>query len=502
MASYEPQSSSASSSTKTPINLLRGWPHPSLLPTTLIRSAAQEALSDPSTSTPGLLYGPDPGYEPLRESIAKWLTDFFHPHLKTDSQDEGKEKGVAGSADRIAITGGASQNLGSILNVYTDSSYTRSVWVIAPAYFLAFRIFEDAGLEMRAVPEEDEGVDIGYLKTEMEKVERQASKGDVSTPAFKGSKSRPWAKVYRHIIYCVPTFANPSSRTMTLQRRKDLVALAREFDALVVCDDVYDLLQWPTDPSASRLETQRTAHLPRLVDVDRKLSGHSGDGFGNVCSNGSFSKLAGPGLRVGWCEGTTKFAHGISQVGTTKSGGAPSQLTSTYINVLLEKGELQAHIRNVLLPAYSRRYAKLVGAIQKELVPLGFVLPEHNAAMKDVQGGYFTWLTLPSSLPSTSKHHSSAAEGLAERCLAEENVTIAPGKIFEVPNDNGKVSFGNSIRLCWSWEDEDKLEEGIVRIARVAKAMIAKSHTETEEDEEKRGSGIRKGYILVEKAKG
>ncbi|KAK1020187.1 Valine--pyruvate aminotransferase [Friedmanniomyces endolithicus] len=61
----------------------------------------------------------------------------------------------------------------------------------------------------------------------------------------------------------------------------------------------------------------RTAHLPRLVDVDRDLEGGAdrpdADGFGNVCSNGTFSKIAGPGVRVGWVEGTDKFTYGVSQ---------------------------------------------------------------------------------------------------------------------------------------------------------------------------------------------
>ncbi len=54
---------------KSPINLLRGWPNPSLLPVAQIKAATAAALSQPDVSTPGLLYGPDPGYEPLRESI-------------------------------------------------------------------------------------------------------------------------------------------------------------------------------------------------------------------------------------------------------------------------------------------------------------------------------------------------------------------------------------------------------------------------------------------------
>ena len=294
--------------TDTPINLLRGWPAPSLLPADLIKISANKVLNSLEVSTDALLYGPDPGYEPLRKNIAKWLTSFYRP--------------TAGSIDakRICITGGASQNLGCMLNVYTDPEYTRNIWIVAPAYFLAFRIFEDAGFgnKMRAVPEDEEGLDIEFLRKQIETSEQSAKERGVERPKYKPERTR--AKVYKHIIYCVPTFANPSSRTMTYERRKDLVMLAREYGALIVCDDVYDFLQWPSDTStgfSDRLKTLETAHLPRIVDIDRELHPRPGkestDGFGNACSNGSFSKIAGPGIRVGWVEGTEKFAYGVSQ---------------------------------------------------------------------------------------------------------------------------------------------------------------------------------------------
>lgn len=128
--------------------------------------------------------------------------------------------------------------------------------------------------------------------------------------------ARPWGKIYRHIIYAVPTFSNPSSKTMTLRRREELVRVARDFDALIVTDDVYDFLQWPSSPNSQTLGLD-TAILPRVVDVDRFLDGGSeregADGFGNAASNGSFSKICGPGLRTGWVEGTPKLAHGVSQ---------------------------------------------------------------------------------------------------------------------------------------------------------------------------------------------
>lgn len=103
---------------------------------------------------------------------------------------------------------------------------------------------------------------------------------------------------------------------MTLRRREELVRVARDYDALIITDDVYDFLQWPSSLSAETLSLDK-AVLPRIVDVDRFLDGGAeragADGFGNAASNGSFSKICGPGLRTGWVEGTEKMAHGVSQ---------------------------------------------------------------------------------------------------------------------------------------------------------------------------------------------
>ena len=102
---------------------------------------------------------------------------------------------------------------------------------------------------------------------------------------------------------------------MTLRRRQDLIEVAREYDALVVTDDVYDQLQWRTSSTSNG--ALGTALLPRLVDIDRTLGGGAervgADGFGNAVSNGSFSKIAGPGCRTGWAEGTPKLSYAVSQ---------------------------------------------------------------------------------------------------------------------------------------------------------------------------------------------
>ncbi|KAF7845968.1 hypothetical protein BT93_L5776 [Corymbia citriodora subsp. variegata] len=285
--------------------------------------------------------------------------------------------------------------------------------------------------------------------------------------------ARPYSKYYRHVIYCVPTFSNPSSRTMSIEHRKELVRIARKFDALILTDDVYDQLQWPASPQDPSENTLVKASYPRIVDIDIELDGGAerpgSDGFGNAMSNGSFSKICGPGVRVGWAEGTAKFAYGVSQTGSSCSGGAPSQLTSTYINHLLQHGTLQKHIHGTLQPAYSKRYLTLVNAVKEDLCPLGVKLPQSN---RDVIGGYFIWLTLPDTVN---------ADEFAQRCQEEANVVVAPGSIFEVPGDES-VRFEHSLRLTFSWVELDEMVEGVRRMRGILESCL-------------RGEGPRSGTI-------
>ncbi|RYP91318.1 hypothetical protein DL770_002552 [Monosporascus sp. CRB-9-2] len=480
------------------INLMRGWPAHSLLPAEALRAAAQKALSDPSVYQPGLEYGPDQGYQPLREALARWLSAFYSGTGVADTSSSSGGNGNGGKyshapdAGRIVITGGASQSLACLLQSFTDPALTRRVWMLAPCYFLACPIFADAGFagRMRAVPEDAEGVDLGFLERELRAVDAEAEK-DGERKGFKDPG--PYRKIYRHVIYCVPSFANPSGKTMSLARREGLVRLAREFDALVICDDVYDQLQWPvTSPDATTLTIAdelparlTKALLPRLIDIDLSLGPSPHDpspsspahAFGHVVSNGSFSKLSGPGVRTGWTESSAALARGASQTGSTRSGGAPSQLAATVLAELLSSGGLDAHVARTLRPAYRRRHALLLAAVCEHLVgPLGARVSEAvrtpssspSVSGEDlfVYGGYFLWISFPedSGVPP--------ARAVAERCLAEENLVVGAGPRFEVHGDEAAVRFERDLRLCFAWEDEAALVEGVERLARVIRRMM------------------------------
>lgn len=127
---------------------------------------------------------------------------------------------------------------------------------------------------------------------------------------------------------------------------------------------------------------------------------------------------------------------------------------------MLKHGQLQQHVKDVLNPAYASRYAVLTKAVTAQLLPLGFTLPQSD---RNVIGGYFLWLGLPCGLEAVE---------LANHCLKYEQLVIAPGKIFEVTNDCKTINFPHNIRLCWAWEDENRLAEAVSRIARSAQRLL------------------------------
>ena len=167
-----------SSRSQTPIDLFKGWPNPGLLPPRSLKQASNVALSDPQVWTPGLAYGPDEGYLPLRQEVAKWLTNFYEPE---------ETIGI----ETICVTGGASQNLACLLQTFTDPVYTRNVWMVAPTYYLACRIFDDAGFagRIRGVPEDGEGIDIDFLSQGLKQSEAQAQSEGNTHPVWDPSVS-------------------------------------------------------------------------------------------------------------------------------------------------------------------------------------------------------------------------------------------------------------------------------------------------------------------------
>ncbi|KAA8913934.1 pyridoxal phosphate-dependent transferase [Sphaerosporella brunnea] len=405
------------------IDLQKSCQSPRLLPAASIAYACRSVLTDPFAYADSLLPGPPLGSTALRTAITDWLAAFY-----------GEE---AIKVEDICITGGASQGLAAILQKFSDPVYTRSVWLVAPSPRKCVRIFEDAGLEgkIQYVAEDANGIELEALARGMSEAEARATAAVNIRPAFKAPEKYP--KIYKHLIVCQPAFRDPTGATIPLARRKELLTLARRYDALIVADDAADFFSLPDSEEESW-------PLRRLVDLDRETPGRAV--YGNAVSSSSFSTLVAPGCRVGWLQGAPEFVETLGEVGTTVAGGAPSQLAATFVGNLLTTGTLQGLLRDVLLPTFSARRKALVAAAERELVPLGAVLPRQS------KGGWWMWVRLPGWCDGTV---------LCAHLKEEWNILVeyAGGGTFVGMDCDG------CLRLCLAWEEAARLEEGVKRIA-------------------------------------
>lgn len=146
--------------------------------------------------------------------------------------------------------------------------------------------------------------------------------------------------------------------------------------------------------------------------------------------------------------------------GSSRSGGAPSQAVAAMLAGFVKHGHLQQHITKVLQPAYAKRYRLAMDAIKRALVPIGIELPQPD---RSVIGGYFIWFTLPAPL---------SAREISARLKRERNIIIAEGPLFAVYGDERNEELERAVRVCFSWEDEDLLVEGIEILGEVVEQML------------------------------
>ncbi|BFZ64760.1 Valine--pyruvate aminotransferase [Saitoella coloradoensis] len=429
------------------INLQMGWPTESLLPSTSLAKAASEVLlqSNPFTKLPDLNSGRTPAAHPLqygsdlgprstRKVLAEWTSEKYALN---------GEKAV--KSENIVMTPGASYGLMNVLQLCTSphNGYTRRAFCTSPTYFLAAGILQDAGFagRMSAVNEDAEGIDIVALREALEKeeeVRQREGGGDKSTIEAAPRKK----KVFRYVVYCVTTYANPSGQIMSERRRKQLIELARKYDALVISDDVYDFLHYTPLPGG-KIPARLVTH-----DVTTRPSE-----YGNTISNCSFAKLLAPGFRVGWIETASPLlALQLAEGGANHSGGCPSQLNSSIVGHFIQSGALDENIVK-LRHTYGQRSETYRSALSESL-PSG-------TTIQGGEGGYFLWVGLPDGYD---------AREIVKRAKEEFGVQVASGDAFEVPGDERGWG-GKYLRLSLSWCENEEGREGIRRLGEACKAV-------------------------------
>jgi len=345
------------------ISFARGVPAPECLPVEELADCAREVLLRDGPRI--LSYGPSPGYPPLVEWIAE-------------------RHGV--DPARVLLTNGSLQGFVFLAQRLAER---KRVLVELPTYDRPLKILRELGADVVALPMDDEGLAPDALA---------AALRDGEKPAF---------------LYTIPTFQNPSGRTLSTERRRRVVELAREHDVLVLEDDPYGLVRFEGDAPPSLFE----------------LSG------GEVAYSSSFSKTIAPGLRVGYFVLPPELSRALA-----------ATATSTYITpVLLGQATVHEFVRRGNFEPNLERVSGLLGARRDAmLAALDRDLP--SATRSSPEGGYFLWLELAGT---------DVAE-LLERATAA-GVTFVDGDDFGGPP--------GSLRLAYSFVSPAEIDAGVSRLA-------------------------------------
>lgn len=227
-------------------------------------------------------------------------------------------------------------------------------------------------------------------------------------------------------IYIIPDFQNPSGKTWSLEKRKKLVELGNKYDVAIVEDNPYGELRFEGEL------------LPSIKHFDTE---------GRVVYLGTFSKILCPGFRLGWIAASPEV---LNKYILMKQGADLQSSTISQIEVAtyLEKYNIEDHIEKIK-ETYKRRRDLMINVMKEEFPKeIKYTIPE---------GGLFTWVTLPEYMNSRD---------LAVKAL-EKNVAYVPGGSFYA---NG--GHENDMRLNYSAMEDDKIVEGMKRLAEVIKAEM------------------------------
>jgi 2-aminoadipate transaminase len=354
------------------ISLARGVPAPECVPVEELAECARAAIQDDGATI--LSYGAAGGYAPLRRQIAE-------------------EHGV--SPQRVVVTNGSLQGFALLAQVLAGGG--QRVIVEAPTYDRPLKILGSVGAEVVPIRCDDEGLDVDALEAELSRGGR---------PAF---------------VYVIPTFQNPTGRTLSVERRRQLVSLASEHDLLVLEDDPYGAVRFEGDAP------------PTLFELDES---------GRVAYSSSFSKTVAPGIRVGYFVLPERLAHAVESAAAS-TYITPALLSQATVHEFLRRGHLERNLELVRSLLRARRDA-LVSALEDRLGGSG-------ARWNHPEGGYFLWLDLPEGGNARALLHAAEQVG----------VSFVAGPDFYPWAGGGR----SSLRLAYSYASPAQLGEAVRRLA-------------------------------------
>lgn len=372
-------------------NLAELNPDQNLFPVDAFAGSLERVLSRRGPELLG--YGQPTGDLALRALLAR-----FHP---TFGVSEG-----AGDPDEVLVTGGAQQGIDLVLRTFTRSG--DGVAVAIPTYHHLFGLLK--AHDLRVVPlRSDSGGLAGGL--DLDDVERVLARGDV------------------RLLYLMPTFHNPTGRTMDLLERRSLMDVVQHTDVPVLEDEFELDLRF------------RGEELPPLRGLDAR---------GLTATVRTFSKGLFPGVRLGWIHAPTEVLGPMAAI-KRYSDLETSPLLQAALVDFIQSGAVVDYLET-LCTAVEKRHAAAQIALAEHM-PAGFT-------WTDPQGGFALWVEGPPGFDG---------EQLARRA-AVNGVLVSPGRLFHVADRPVP-----GVRLSLSRADEDQVADGIRILGQCARDLLAQT---------------------------
>ena len=376
------------------ISLAGGLPDTSTFPPETF--AAQMTKIAQESSAEALQYGPTEGFDGTKAAIGRVMA----------------AEGMSPDADDIIVTTGGQQALDLIAKTLVDPGDV--VICEAPTYPGAVPVFCSYEAETHQIPIDEDGMRVDELEALMDRLDSEGRK-----PKF---------------IYSVPSFQNPAGVTLSLERRRRLVELARSREVLVVEDNPYGLLRYEG-------EAQPALYLL--------------DGGDYVIYIGTLSKILSPGIRLGWAVAPPPVMEKMA-LGKQATDLCTSTLAQYFALEYFAEDRWRSYVDD-LCEIYRSRRDAMLEALERHF-------PE-QATWTRPEGGMFVWATLPSYIDTSD---------LLAKAL-RENVAFVPGAAAYVDGQRGT----SSMRLNFSGFDEERIREGIRRIGKVVSDQVALYETIT-----------------------
>lgn len=365
-----------------------GSPAAEALPVEIVNEICQKVITREARGVEALQYSKPQGIADLRRAVADKLL---------------APKGVAADPDDIVIVSGGLESMNLICQVFINPGDT--ILVESPTFVQSVEIFEMFEAQCIGVDMDDDGIILSDLE---EKIIRYKPK----------------------MIYVVPTFQNPSGRTLTTERRKKLAELGSKYDVIILEDDPYRDLRYSGE------------ELPPIKSFD--TTGHT------VMAN-SFSKIFSPGSRLGYVLASPEITAKIIDAKSATNShtcGFTQVICAEYLN----GGYFDEHITRIR-EIYRERRDVFIECIDT-MFPKGTkrVFPD---------GGLFTWVELPGNIDTTE---------LLKKANANKVAFVAGEGFYAGNTGEGK----NCMRMSFGNVPPEKIRIGMERLAKLINEEMEK----------------------------